>query len=261
MSQEIHHSIRITDLQAGKRLDQIAADIMPEFSRARLQSWIKSGDIKLNNTIVKPGLRVKTGDLISVDATHEIKGEWKAENIPLEIIFEDESIIILNKPPGLVVHPGAGNPEHTLLNALLHHEPGLETVPRAGIVQRLDKDTSGIMIIARTPETHTRLVSELQSRRIKREYQAIVTGTMTAGGTIKKPIGRHPRQRTKMSVIDSGKEAVTHYRIIKKYPGFTHLKVILETAESNPAARSNLASARNPSNPCPYGAYTTSGTG
>ena len=233
MSENIHHIIRIADQQSGKRLDQVVAESMPEFSRARLQSWIKSGEIKLNDNIVKPGLRVKTGDLISIDARHEIKGEWKAENIPLEILFEDQSIIILNKPPGLVVHPGAGNPEHTLLNALLHHEPDLETVPRAGIVQRLDKNTSGIMIIARTPEAHTCLVSGLQSRQIKREYQAVVTGTMTAGGTIIKPVGRHPRQRTKMSVTETGKEAITHYRIIKKYPDFTHLRVTLETGRTH----------------------------
>lgn len=233
MSQAIHHNIRITELQAGKRLDQILTGVLPEYSRSMLQSWIKSGNIKVNNTIVKQGLRVKSGDLISVDATHEIKGGWKAENIPLNIIFEDESIIILDKPPGLVVHPGAGNPEHTLLNALLHHEPDLNTVPRAGIVQRLDKNTSGIMVIARTPETHAYLVSELQSRRIKREYQAIVFGTMTAGGTITKAIGRHPKQRTKMSVLDGGKEAITHYRIIKKYPEFTHLKVILDTGRTH----------------------------
>lgn len=218
---------------AGKRLDQALAILFSEHSRARLQNWIKNGDVQLNEQIISQKQRVQSGDVVEINAAHEQQDEWVAENIPLEIIYEDKYVLVINKPAGLVVHPGAGNPQHTLLNALLHHDPKLEYVPRAGIVQRLDKDTSGVMVIACTPESHTSLVAALQARKINREYQTIVTGVMTAGGSVDQPVGRHPGKRIQMAVVKNGKPALTHYRIIKKYRSHTHLRVNLETGRTH----------------------------
>jgi len=210
-----------------------------------LQEWIRKGDVHIDHGTMSQRLRVKGGEQIVIDTTHAEENSWTAENIPLQIIHEDPALLIINKPAGMVVHPGAGNPQHTLLNALLHYDAGLKTVPRAGIIQRLDKDTSGIMVIARTPECHTQLTAEMQARKIKREYQAIVTGVMTAGGSIDKPIGRHPQKRTRMAVTQRGKPAVTHYRIIRKFPAHTHLLVQLETGRTH-QIRVHLAYLRHP---------------
>ena len=233
MTKSIHLTAIIPRHLAGKRLDQALAELFREHSRARLQNWIRKGDVYVDNGPVNQRQRVKGGEQVKINTTHVSRENWSAEAMPLQILHEDEQILILNKPPGLVVHPGAGNPEHTLLNALLHYDPKLVTVPRAGIVQRLDKDTSGVMVVARTPESHTYLVAELQARNIKREYQAFVTGVMTAGGTVDKPIGRHPRKRTQMTVTENGKPALTHYRIIKKYRAHTHIRVQLETGRTH----------------------------
>ena len=217
----------------GKRLDQALARLCPQHSRSRLQDWIRSAYVKVDDKALRQRDSVTTGQTIRIEANFKIKDEWEKEEIPLDIVHEDETFIIINKPAGLVVHPGAGNPGHTLLNALLFYSPQLEQVPRAGIVQRLDKDTSGLMVIALTPSTHTYLVEQLQKRLVKREYQAIVHGVMTAGGKVDAPIGRHPIQRKRMAVIDSGKPACTHYRVLKRYPSCTHVQLQLESGRTH----------------------------
>ena len=233
MTESVHLIATIPKELAGKRLDQALAILFSEHSRSRLQDWIRNGDVQLNRQIINQRQRVQSGDVVEINTKHEPQEDWVAENIPLEIIYEDQQVLVINKPAGLVVHPGAGNPQHTLLNALLHYDQKLEYVPRAGIVQRLDKDTSGVMIVARTPESHTSLVSALQARKVSREYQTIVTGVMTAGGSVDQPVGRHPRKRIQMAVVNNGKTAITHYRVIKKYRAHTHLRVNLETGRTH----------------------------
>ncbi len=233
MDKSLKQTVIIPDHLAGKRLDQALAQLLPEHSRARLQGWIKAGDIHIDQQPASQRLRVRGGETVEISADYQVENHATAENIPLNILYQDKHLLVLNKPPGLVVHPGAGNPEHTLLNALLHHDPSLQAVPRAGIIQRLDKDTSGIMVVARTPESHTFLVSEMQARHIRREYQAIVSGVMTAGGTVDQPLGRHRHKRTQMAVTASGKPAITHYRIIRKFRAHTHVRIQLETGRTH----------------------------
>ncbi len=217
----------------GFRLDQAVALIFPQHSRTRIQSWIKHQHLLLNGKPASIKDKVMGGETIEVAAPMPKEVSYAPEPIALDIIFEDEAILILNKPAGLVVHPAAGNLDGTLLNALLNHLPDLEHIPRAGIVHRLDKDTSGIMMVAKSLTSHTFLVDQLQKRAVSREYQALVQGVVTAGGTIDAPIGRHSKVRTKMAVTQIGKPAITHYRIIKKYPHHTHLKVNLETGRTH----------------------------
>ncbi len=233
MQESVLLKATIPENMAGKRLDQVLAEIFKDHSRTRLQTWIRNGHVRVNNKILRQRDHVVGGELVEIKASIETRDSSSPEDIPLHVLHEDSELIILDKPAGLVVHPGAGNPEHTLLNALLHFDPQLEYVPRAGIVQRLDKDTSGLMVVARTPQTHTYLVEQLQARCIKREYKTIVSGVMTAGGSIDQPIGRHPRHRKKMTVTDKGKTAITHYRIIKKFSGHTYLQIQLETGRTH----------------------------
>lgn len=233
MNKPIHLIATIPEDLAGKRLDQALAILFQDHSRARLQEWIRSGEVKVNHQTASQRQQVRGGENVEINASFKLQEITTAEAIPLQILYEDKQLLVLNKPPGLVVHPGAGNREHTLQNALLHYDPGLEIVPRAGIVHRLDKDTSGVMIVARTPEVHTYLVAQLQARHIKREYQAIVTGVMTAGGSVDQPIGRHPRKRTHMAVVEHGKAAITHFRIIRKYRSHTHIRLQLETGRTH----------------------------
>ncbi len=223
----------VTEELEGKRLDKALAILCPQHSRSRLQSWIRSGFVTVDDRTLRQRDSVTSGQSILIDAEFEVQDEWEKEEMPLDILFEDEAFIILDKPPGRVVHPGAGNTSHTLLNALLYYSPQLAQVPRAGIVQRLDKDTSGLMVIAKTPSTHTYLVDQLQKRLVKREYQAIVHGVMTAGGTVDAAIGRHHIQRKRMAVTDSGKAARTHYRVLKKYPAHTHVQLQLESGRTH----------------------------
>lgn len=218
---------------SGKRLDQVLATLCPEHSRSRIQSWIKSGDVCVNKKKYRQRDSVISGDVIDIDTLIETVDEYQPEKIPLDIIYEDNEIIIINKPSGLVVHPGAGNPNHTLVNALLNFDQSLETIPRAGIIHRLDKQTTGIMVVARTLTAHTFLVNALQERNIKREYQTIVCGQMISGGCIENKMGRHPVNRTKMAVTNSGKVAITHYKVIKKFQHYTHLYVQLETGRTH----------------------------
>lgn len=217
----------------GMRVDQALAKCFPEHSRSRITQWIRQGQVSLDGKILEPKIRVNGGEMVQIEATMLPLHEETAQDIPLNLIYEDNEILVLNKPAGLVVHPAAGNRQGTLLNALLYHAPQLAQLPRAGIVHRLDKDTTGLMVVAKTLEAHTALVAALQRRDIKREYVALVGAEVIAGSTIDEPIGRHPYQRTKMAVIHSGKPARTHFRCKKRYHGFTLLDVKLETGRTH----------------------------
>lgn len=219
---------------SGMRFDQVASELFPDFSRSRLQSWIKDGQLKLDGRVAKPKDKIIGGETLALDAELEAQGEWEAEEIELDIVHEDDDLLVINKQAGLVVHPAAGNYTGTLVNALLHHVPDLINLPRAGIVHRLDKETTGLMVVAKTLEAHTDLVAQLADRTVSREYQAIAVGAMTGGGTVNAPMGRHPIQRKLMAVLSAGgKRAITHYRVIKRYPHHTHIKVNLETGRTH----------------------------
>ena len=220
----------------NERLDVVASFVFDQYSRSRLQQWIKSGELTVDGGTLKPRDKVSAGQLIKLDVMLATPNEPdKAQNIALDIVFEDDSIIIINKPVGLVVHPGAGNADSTLMNALLFHSPQLVHVPRAGIVHRLDKDTSGLMVVAKTLDAHNSLVGQLQEREMGRQYYALVNGIMTAGGTVDAPIGRHPSNRQKQAVVQgsSGKEAITHYRVVKRYRAHTLVRCQLETGRTH----------------------------
>jgi len=222
---------------AGSRLDQALASLFPDYSRARLQRWIKDGHVTVDGKKRRPRDTVHGGEQISLTVALEEETNWVAQPLPLNIVFEDESIIVINKPAGLVVHPGAGNQHSTLSNALLHHAPELESVPRAGIVHRIDKETSGLLVVARTLVAQKSLGEQLQARAFDRHYQALVMGVMTAGGTVDAPIGRHPVNRTRQAVVDehatSGKEAITHYRVAERFRAHTLVNVKLETGRTH----------------------------
>jgi len=218
----------------GMRFDQVAAELFPDFSRSRLQSWIKDGQLQVDGRVAKPKDKLIGGETLELNAELEAQGEWEPEDISLNIVHEDEHLLIINKQAGLVVHPAAGNYTGTLVNALLNHVPGLANLPRAGIVHRLDKDTTGLMVVAKTLEAHTDLVAQLADRTVSREYEAVAVGAMTGGGTVNAPMGRHPLQRKLMAVLSQGgKRAVTHYRVAKRYPHHTHIRVNLETGRTH----------------------------
>jgi len=217
----------------GLRLDQALAILFPDYSRVRLQSWIRDQKITVDGKYLRPKDKVVSGQIICVEAHLAPQTVWEGQHIPLDIIYEDPFVLVVNKPAGLVVHPAAGNPDHTLVNALLHYAPELVQLPRAGIVHRLDKETSGLLVVARTLSAHTYLVAQIQAHAVQREYLAIVNGTFTAGGTIDAAIGRHPRQRTKMAVLAAGKMAVTHYRIQERFRAHTALQIFLETGRTH----------------------------
>jgi 23S rRNA pseudouridine1911/1915/1917 synthase len=219
----------------GGRLDAVVADYFPQYSRSRLQAWLKQGKVTLNGEVVtKPRHTVLGGEWLEVEVQHEQATHVQAQPIALDIVYEDESILVINKSAGLVVHPGAGNPDGTLMNALLYHYPSIREVPRAGIVHRLDKDTSGLMVVAKTVQAQTHLVDQLQRHDVERVYDAILVGNMIAGGTIDKPIGRHLTDRKKMAVrVSGGKPAVSHYRVAEKFRAHTHVKVNLETGRTH----------------------------
>ncbi len=227
------HVIDLPAAAAGQRLDQALAAALPQYSRARLQRWIRSGAVRLAGSQARARDRVRGGERIEVQAEFPQEEGVQAESLPLQIVYEDEALLVLDKPAGLVVHPGAGNRSHTLQNALLAHDGELARVPRAGLVHRLDKDTTGLLMVARTPEAHTRLVAALAARQIGREYLALVWGRPLAGGSIDQPIGRDPHARTRMAVSHAGRAAVTHYRIEERFGGHTLLRVRLETGRTH----------------------------
>jgi 23S rRNA pseudouridine1911/1915/1917 synthase len=218
---------------AGRRLDQALAQLLPQYSRTRIQQWIDAGAILVNGLVPRARDLVTGGEAASVEARIEDETGIAAEKLPLDVVHQDAAVIVLNKAPGVVVHPGAGNREHTLQNALLAHDPKLRRVPRAGLVHRIDKDTSGLLVVARTLESHTALVAALAAHDIEREYLAVCTGAMTGGGSVDEPIGRHRTQRTKMAVRSDGRSAVTHYRIEKRFRAHTLARVHLETGRTH----------------------------
>ncbi len=224
---------KVPEALAGKRLDQCLAQLFADYSRSKLQNWIKAGKVQVDGKLMKPKDKLEGGEIIELDAEPEAVMTTEAEDIPLEIVFEDEEILIINKPAGLVVHPAAGNWSGTLVNALLNHEPQLNTLPRAGIVHRLDKETSGLLMVAKTLKAHHSLTSQLQERSITREYLALVKGWMTAGGTVDAPIGRHPVDRKRYAVREDGKPAVTHYRLEQRFKRHTLVRVRLETGRTH----------------------------
>ncbi len=227
------HSLIIPPECAGRRLDQVMAELLPEYSRTRLKDWIDAGKVLVDGAALKPRDKVVGGEAVQVEASLEPETLVSGEAIALDIVHADRHVLVLNKPAGLVVHPGAGNHAGTLQNALLHFEPGLAVLPRAGIVHRLDKDTSGLMVVARTIEAHTSLVRQIEAREVEREYQAVCVGVMTAGGTVDAPIDRHRLDRIRMAVRQGGREAVTHYRVVTRFRGHTHVWLKLETGRTH----------------------------
>ena len=223
----------VPDEMAGMRLDQILSSLFSDYSRSKLQTWVKSERVKVDGVFLKTRTRLEGGEWIELDAEPEAVLNCEAENIPLDIVYEDEALLIVNKPAGLVVHPGAGNWTGTLQNALLYYNESLNVLPRAGIIHRIDKETSGLLMIAKTLAAHYSLSNQLQLRTIKREYIAVVRGWMTAGGTIDEPIGRHPQDRIRYTVRDEGKEAVTHYRLMERFERYSVIRVKLETGRTH----------------------------
>ena len=234
MAQQIELTSTVKDSQLGQRLDQAIAEIFADFSRSRLKEWLLAGKVQVDGEVItKPRTRVMGGEVIVLQAELEDEERWEAQDIPLDIVYEDDDIIVMNKPRGFVVHPGAGTPDCTVLNALLHHYPDIAEVPRAGIVHRLDKDTTGLMVVAKTVPAQTHLVRALQKRNITREYEAIAIGRMTAGGKIEQPIGRHATKRTLMAVTPMGKPAATHYRVAEHFREHTRIRLRLESGRTH----------------------------
>ncbi|SON50506.1 23S rRNA pseudouridine(1911/1915/1917) synthase RluD [Vibrio tapetis] len=234
MAQQIDLTSTVKSSQLGQRLDQAVAELFNDFSRSRIKEWLLDGKIQVDGVVItKARVKVMGGEEIILQAELEDEERWEAQDIPLNIVYEDDDIIVINKPRDFVVHPGAGTPDGTVLNALLHHYPQIAEVPRAGIVHRLDKDTTGLMVVAKTVPAQTRLVRALAKRRITREYEAIAIGKMTAGGVIEKGISRHATKRVLMAVNETGKPAVTHYRVAEHFREHTRIRLRLETGRTH----------------------------
>jgi len=227
------HALILPVDAAGLRFDQALARALPQYSRARLKAWIECGEVQVDGRPLRGKDRVLGGERVQIRARLPVRSELRPESMPLAVVFKDRALLVVDKPPGIVVHPGAGNPQHTLQNALLALDPQLALLPRAGLLHRLDKDTSGLLIIARTVEAHTALSAALRAREITRQYLALCTGSLTGGGTIAEPIGRHRTARTRMTVRADGREAVTHYRIERRFRAHTLVRVTLETGRTH----------------------------
>ncbi|ETX09504.1 23S rRNA pseudouridine synthase D [Marinomonas ushuaiensis DSM 15871] len=218
----------------GNRFDQISTELFGDYSRSRIQSWIKEGALKVDGKVTKPKEKLFGGEIVTLDIVIEAQEDHEAQEMALDIVYEDDDILIVNKPAGLVVHPAVGNRDGTLMNAILHHAPETAHIPRAGIVHRLDKETTGLMVVAKTLIAQTDLVSQLQERSMGREYEAISIGIMTGGGMVDEPIGRHPHNRQKQAVEPvRGKNAVTHYRLVERFKNHTHIRLKLETGRTH----------------------------
>ncbi len=234
MTESLELQGTIPETAAGTRLDRALADLFPDYSRSRLQQWLKAGAVTVDGEARRGRDRVAGGEEVRVTASLEPESPGVApEPIDLDVVFEDDDLLVVNKPPGLVVHPGAGNADGTLQNALLHRHPKLEQIPRCGIVHRIDKDTSGLLVVALSDRAHTALTNQLQDKTVGREYDALVAGTFTAGGTIDEPIARHPKDRKRMAVVATGRPAVTHYRLLERFSAHTLLRVFLETGRTH----------------------------
>ena len=243
---KIQSQIPVPQACSGMRLDQALALLYPDYSRSRLQKWIKDGQVTVDQEPKRPRDPVTEGQLIEINAEIDQQHSWQGEQGDLNIVYEDEHLLILNKPRGIVVHPGAGNQQGTLVNTLLHYCSQLQQIPRGGIIHRLDKDTSGLLVVAKTLKAHHYLVDQLQQRLIHREYRALVYGNLISGGCIDAPIGRHPQQRTKMAIVPhGGKPAITHYRVLARFSGITYLQVNLETGRTH-QIRVHLSQQNNP---------------
>lgn len=227
------HQLTIPAEAAGQRLDQALANLLPDFSRTRIKEWIDAGQVTVDGQQLRGRDKLIGGENVRITATIASEGDVKAESIKLNIVHKDKHVLVINKPAGLVVHPGAGNAAGTLQNALLHFDPDMAELPRAGIVHRLDKDTSGLMVVARTLAAHTALTQMIEAHEVLRHYEAICVGVMTGGGTVDAPIDRHPVDRVKMAVRQHGREAITHYRVIERFRGHTHIRVQLETGRTH----------------------------
>ena len=233
MSEQIKLSARIPENAAGRRFDQVLAELFSDYSRSRLQQWVRDGAVLLDARRVEAKYRVSGGEWVEIVAELREDSEVLPQAIPLDVRYEDKHLLVINKPAGLVVHPAAGNRDGTLQNALLHYDARLAALPRAGIVHRLDKDTSGLMVVARQLSAHKSLVEQLQARSVHREYLALVQAQVTASGHVDAPIGRHPRDRLRMAVVESGKPAVTHYRVLERFPAHTLVEARLETGRTH----------------------------
>lgn len=246
MSEKIQLDDVIPEELSGMRLDQALAKMFPDFSRGQLTKWIKGGDVSVDDKQLRPRDSVSGGEQVIINTELTTQDEsWTAEPITLDIVYEDDDVIIINKPAGMVVHPGAGNQQGTLVNALLAHAPQLANIPRAGIVHRIDKATTGLLMVAKTLQAHNSLVSQLQARTVVREYQAIAVGVMTAGGTVDEPIGRHHIDRKRMAVSHTGKPAITHYRVEQRFRAHTFIRCKLETGRTH-QIRVHMAHIRHP---------------
>ena len=243
--QHTRHTTRIPDELAGQRLDQALARLFPDYSRSRLKAWLLDGAVLVDGIAWRPRDRVQGGETVDLTVTPEAVVRAAPEAMALDVVFEDDDLLVINKPAGLVVHPGAGNVSGTLMNGLLAHAAQLESMPRAGIIHRLDKDTSGLLLVAKTLPAHTALVRALAERSVSRQYLAVCNGVLTGGGTIDAAIARHPVDRTRMAVRDTGKPAVTHYTVLERFRAHTYVKVVLETGRTH-QIRVHFAYRRHP---------------